>query len=184
MLSSIGFFEEICNRKFSCRYPLQLLLLSEYTHKQHIVAFHNNCIYNIFTGCLICIETFQLNKGILEMQANNLYEQLSAPLPNSLICQFLRHEVSTSRTTKTLIDHFSTTSPKRILRADVLRIGMVDHYMVYGIRKVNAWRLKGKNKPKILETRSFTKYDKTSFINDLRQCEVQKEDASINIYRT
>ena len=79
------------------------------------------------------------------------------------------NERNEQRTTKTLIDHFSTTSPKRILRADVLRIGMVDHYMVYGIRKVNAWRLKGKNKPKILETRSFTKYDNTSFINDLRQ---------------
>ena len=79
------------------------------------------------------------------------------------------NERNEQRATKTLIDHFSTTSPKRILRADVLRIGMVDHYMVYGIRKVNAWRLKGKNKPKILETRSFTKYDKTSFINDLRQ---------------
>ena len=58
---------------------------------------------------------------------------------------------------------------KRILRADVLRIGMVDHYMVYGIRKVNAWRLKRKNKKKIVETRSLTKYDKISFINDLRQ---------------
>ena len=79
MLSSTGVFEEICDRKFSCRCPLQLLLFSEYTHKQHSVAFHNNCIYNIFIGCLICIETFQLNKGILQMQANNLYEQLSAP---------------------------------------------------------------------------------------------------------
>ena len=74
MLSPTGVFEEICDRKFSCRCPLQLLLLSEYTHKQHSVAFHNNCIYNIFIGCLISIETFQLNKGILQMQANNLYE--------------------------------------------------------------------------------------------------------------
>ena len=80
-----------------------------------------------------------------------------------------RNERKEQRTTKTLIDHFSTTSPKRILRADVLRIGMVDHYMVYGIRKVNAWRLKRRNKKKIVETRSLTKYDKISFINDLRQ---------------
>ena len=42
---------------------------------------------------------------------------------------------------KTLIDHFSTTSPKYILKADVLELGMVDHYLVYGIRKVNAWRV-------------------------------------------
>ena len=70
------------------------------------------------------------------------------------------NERNEQRTAKTLIGHFSTTSPKRILRADVLPIEMVDHYMVYGIRKVNAQRLKGKNKSKILETRSLTKYDK------------------------
>ena len=79
------------------------------------------------------------------------------------------NERNGQRTTKTLIDHFSTTSPKRILRADVLRIGMVDHYMVYGIRKVNTWRLKRKNKKKVVEARSLTKYDEISFINDLRQ---------------
>ena len=78
-------------------------------------------------------------------------------------------ERNEQRTMKMLIDHFSTTSPKRILRADALRIEMVDHYMVYGIRKVNAWRLKRKNKKKVVEARSLTKYDKISFINDLRQ---------------
>ena len=91
---------------------------------------------------------------------------------SQMINKYTRVAVTSSerneqRTTKTLIDHFSTTSPKRILRVDVLRIGMVDHYMVYGIRKVNAWRLKRKNKKKVVETRSLTKYDKISFINDL-----------------
>ena len=66
------------------------------------------------------------------------------------------------------IDHFSTTSPRYILRADVLRIGMVDHYMVYAIRKINAWRLK-KKKPKIIESRSLSRYNKELFRNDLRQ---------------
>ena len=54
---------------------------------------------------------------------------------------------------KTLIDHFSTTSPKYIVKADVLELGMVAHYMVYLIRKVNAWRMTNR-KPKLLETRS------------------------------
>ena len=60
---------------------------------------------------------------------------------------------------KTLIDHFSTTSPKYILKANVLELGMVDHYLVYGIRKVNAWRVKNK-KPKVLKIRSMSKYDR------------------------
>ena len=78
------------------------------------------------------------------------------------------NEHNEQKTTKTLIDHFSTTSPRYILRADVLQMGMVDHYMVYGVRKINAWRLK-KEKPKIVETRSLSKYDKELFRNDLRQ---------------
>ena len=52
------------------------------------------------------------------------------------------NEQKEQKTTKTLIDHFSTTSPRYILRADVLR--MLDHYMVYGVRKINVWRLKEK----------------------------------------
>ena len=40
--------------------------------------------------------------------------------------------------------------------------------MVYGVRKINAWRLK-KKKPKIVETRSLSRYDKELFRNDLRQ---------------
>ena len=69
---------------------------------------------------------------------------------------------------KTLIDHFSTTSPKYILKAEVLQLGMVDHYLVYGIRKVNAWRVKNK-KPRVLETRNLSKYDRGLFRNDLQQ---------------
>ena len=45
---------------------------------------------------------------------------------------------------------------------------MVDYYMVYGVRKINAWRLK-KKKPRIIETRSLSNYDKELFRNDLRQ---------------
>ena len=63
---------------------------------------------------------------------------------------------------KTLIDHFSTTSPKYIVKADVLELGMVDHYLVYGIRKFNARRIKNR-KPKLLDTRSLRNYDKAQF---------------------
>ena len=62
----------------------------------------------------------------------------------------------------------STTSPKYILKAEVLELGMVDHYLVYGTRKVNAWRVKNK-KPKFLVTRSLSSYDRALFRNDLQQ---------------
>ena len=47
---------------------------------------------------------------------------------------------------KTLIDHFSTNKPNYILNVDIIETGMVDHYMIYGIRKVNASRLNSSKK--------------------------------------
>ncbi len=72
------------------------------------------------------------------------------------------------RTSKTLIDHFATSCPKYIIKADVIKTGMVDHYPVYAIRKVNAWRLNKKEK-KIIESRSMRKYEKNLFRNDIQQ---------------
>ena len=40
---------------------------------------------------------------------------------------------------------------------------MVNHYMVYAIRKVNAWRLNTKRENKIIESRNMKTYNKTSF---------------------
>ena len=77
-------------------------------------------------------------------------------------------ETSEQKISKTLIDHFSSTNPKHILVADVIKTGMVNHYLVYGIRKINTWRRKG-NKRKIIESRNMNKYDKMLFRNDVQQ---------------
>ena len=92
-----------------------------------------------------------------------------------LIKSYTRVAVTTTeqgdkRISKSLIDHFSTSNPKFILKADVLETGMVDHYLVYGIRKVNAWRLKKEHaKPKLVESRNMKQYDKALFLHDLQQ---------------
>ena len=43
---------------------------------------------------------------------------------------------------------------------------MVDHYMIFGIKKLNARKFR-KKKARIIETRNLSKYDKKSFRNDL-----------------
>ena len=59
------------------------------------------------------------------------------------------NENNEQRTSKTLIDHFSTTRKQYISEVDVLEVGMVDHYLVYGVRKIGNQRLRNK-KPKII----------------------------------
>ena len=72
---------------------------------------------------------------------------------------------------KTLIDHFSTNKPKYILKVDTIETGMVDHYMMYGIRKINAVRLCFFNKQKLAETRSLKRYNKALFQQHLQEAD-------------
>ena len=55
------------------------------------------------------------------------------------------NETGESITSKSLIDHFSTNRAKYIVKSGVLELGMVDHYMIYAVQKINAWRLKRKS---------------------------------------
>ena len=69
-------------------------------------------------------------------------------------------------TTRTLTDHFATNRPNNILRANVLKFGMVDYYLIFPVRKINAWRLLDKQ-AKIIETRALKFYDKQLFVDEL-----------------
>ena len=76
----------------------------------------------------------------------------------------------TKRISKSLIDHFSTSNARYILKTDALETGVVDHYLIYGIRKINAWRIKTPvMPPKIVECRNMRKYDKSLFQEELKQ---------------
>ena len=67
-----------------------------------------------------------------------------------------------------MIAHFSTNRPQYILKSGVLEQGMVDHYMIYAERKVNASRLK-RSSPKTIKFRSLRNYCKEDFIKDLQR---------------
>ncbi len=62
-----------------------------------------------------------------------------------------------------LTDHVSTRKSKYILESGVLETAMVNHYLVYWIRKVIAWRMKTYNNNKIVESRNMKNYNKTAF---------------------
>ena len=88
-----------------------------------------------------------------------------------LITKYTRIAVTTNerneeKATKSLIDQFATTKPMNIFTADILRIGMADHYMIFGTGKLNARKFR-EIKARIIETRNLSKYNKTSFRNDL-----------------
>ena len=73
-------------------------------------------------------------------------------------------EISTS---KTIIDHFSTNRPNFISYSGVIKLGMTDHYMILGIRKLNA-KLQVTRKQFKTEFRSMRNYDNEAFLFDLQ----------------
>ena len=74
------------------------------------------------------------------------------------------------RISRPLIDHFSTSNAIYFLKTDVLAAGMVDRYLIYGIRNINAWRIKKAIvSRKIVESRNMRKYDTSLFREGLKQ---------------
>ena len=117
----------------------------------------------IFVGDTNC--DFKNNQSANTKKLKAIYEEYQL---EQLIKSYTRIATTTNERnerniSKTLIEHFSTTSLKYILKAEVLELGMVDHFLVYGIKKVNAWRVQNK-KPKLLETRSLSNYDGHCFV--------------------
>ena len=60
-----------------------------------------------------------------------------------LIKRYTRIAITTTepgeqKVSKILMDHFSSTNANYIIEADIMEIGMVDHYLIYGLRKINA----------------------------------------------
>ena len=68
--------------------------------------------------------------------------------------------------TKSLIDHFATNRVRHILKSEVIQIGMVDHYLIIGTRKINAWRILQKCQ-KTVETQMLKNYNKDEFLSAL-----------------
>ena len=83
-------------------------------------------------------------------------------------------------TSRALIDHFSTNRSKYISRANVLKLGIVDNYLIFAVRKINAKRVIDKQ-AKIADTRSLNSCDKQLFLDELSTIDWDKTLASTNV---
>ena len=72
-----------------------------------------------------------------------------------------------TRVTKSLIDYLSSNRPNNFCNVSVVKIGITDHDMKYGIRKLNA-RVHVRNVKFKTKSRSLKNYDRDSFLSDLR----------------
>ena len=61
----------------------------------------------------------------------------------------------------------------------MLKLGMVDHYLIFAVRKINAKQLINKQ-TNIVETRSLRSYDKQLFLDELSTIDWDKILPSTN----
>ena len=79
------------------------------------------------------------------------------------IQQLITEPTRITENTETLIDWFMTNTPEKISSSGVLHIGISDHSLIYGCRKISF----GRNPPKIIETRNLKDYSPLDFNADL-----------------
>ena len=65
--------------------------------------------------------------------------------------------------TLTLIDWFMTNKPENINNSGVLHLGVSDHSLIYGCRKIGF----SKNSPKLVDSRCLKNYKSSAFKADL-----------------
>ena len=87
---------------------------------------------------------FKSSKNPNTKKLKQLYSeyQLQQMITDYIRVAVTTDEIGENSTSKSLIGHFSTNRAKYIVKSGVVQLGMVDHYMIYAVRKVNAWRIK------------------------------------------
>ena len=144
---------ELLCLEFTPRHAKGFLVIAWY--RPHTPATDNPC-FEAFREVLKCLDSedreimllgdtncdFKSSKNANAKQLRQLYSEYQL---QQMITDYTRIAVTTDEaagehsTSKSLIDHFSTNRAKYIVMSGVVKLGMVDHHMLYAVRKVNAW---------------------------------------------
>lgn len=92
--------------------------------------------------------------------------------------QLINEPTRVTESTATIIDMIFTNSKHRIVDSGVIHLGLSDHFMIFCVFKAG---IVNRSPPKTIEYRSFKSYNKTQFIQDLRQVDWSYVDNEENI---
>ncbi len=77
--------------------------------------------------------------------------------------QIITEATRITEETQALLDLFFTNKPENIINSGVVHLGVSDHCLIYGCRKISLC----KTSPKIVESRNFRHYKTLEFKRDL-----------------
>ena len=94
------------------------------------------------------------------------WKKLSSVMNTLHMSQIISKPTRITQFSKTCIDHIWTTSPELYTNRDVITIPFSDHLLIFGVRKsVN----RPKGQPRIINARSYRRFNNNDFIKDLEQ---------------
>ena len=93
--------------------------------------------------------------------------------------QLITNPTRVTKNTSTLVDWLLTNKPESICNSGVIHLGVSDHSLIYGCRKIVLRR----NPPKMVESRSFKYYKSPAFKADLNvhlsMCDCATDDPNV-----
>ena len=107
-----------------------------------------------------------LNCNILTNTANQPTKKLKEILETYQLSQLITEPTRVTANSCTLIDHYITSTPEKIVQSGVIHTGISDHNIIYGVRKVNPV-LNTRKKAKKIEVRNMKRFDGERFNEDL-----------------
>ena len=78
-----------------------------------------------------------LNCNILTDTINQPTKKLREMLETYQLSQLITEPTRVTANSCTLIDHYITSTPEKIVRSGVIHTGISDHNIIYGVRQVN-----------------------------------------------
>ena len=87
----------------------------------------------------------------------------SSKSKSDITLMVLLKPIEMARQLQSLVDHFAANRENHILKTEIIKTFMLDHYFVIGIRTVNAWCILLRSE-KIIETQLMKKYSKADFL--------------------
>ena len=81
--------------------------------------------------------------------------------------QLIKQPTKITVLTETFFDHIIINRPDFVLHSGVIRFGISDHGSIYMVKRLRMPKLK--EKPKILNVRSYKRFNLASFQEDIKQ---------------
>ena len=135
-----------------------------------------DCIENAnkVTTDIIMLGDLNLKFNVADVELKNLCVYLQSILGAR---QLITSPTRVTATSSTIIDHIYTTIPEKHVKSGVIELSISDHYLIYTV--LNSKYVT--RSPKEIKIRSYSNFNKISFLQDIAECNYLNIQNNMNI---